>query len=227
MKTAFELAAEFREEQGKGASRRLRHAGKVPAILYGGKREPRALSVNANKLGLLLDNEKFYTSIVALKVGDVTQAAIVRDLQRHPYKPMIVHIDFQRVQDDEQIRLTVPLHFVGAETCPGIKTQGGTLSHLKNDLAITCLPKDLPEYIEVDCSQLSIGSTVHTADLKLPEGVVSVDLSHGRNDVVVAIHAPRAAEEEAPAAAAAAPADAKKAAAPAKAAEPAKKDAKK
>jgi len=217
MKTSFEVAVEFREEQGKGASRRLRHEGKVPAIIYGGNKEPRALSLNHNKLTQLLDNEKFYTSIVALKIGEQTQNAVVRDLQRHPYKPQIVHIDFQRVLDDEPIRMEVPLHFVGAETCPGVKTQGGSLSHLKNQLAITCLPKDLPEYISVDCSAMSTGDSIHIADLNLPEGVKSVDLEHGRNDTVVAIHGKRGEEEEAAPAA-----DAKKApagkAAPAKAA---------
>ncbi len=231
MKTSFEVAVEFREEQGKGASRRLRHEGKVPAIIYGGNKEPRALSLSHNKLTQLLDNEKFYTSIVALKIGDQTQNAVVRDLQRHPYKPQIVHIDFQRVLDDEPIRMEVPLHFVGAETSPGVKTQGGSLSHLKNQLAITCLPKDLPEYISVDCSSMSTGDSIHIADLKLPEGVKSVDLEHGRNETVVAIHGKRGEDEEAAPAADAK--DAKKApagkaapaakAAPAKAAAPAAK----
>lgn len=231
MKTSFEVAVEFREEQGKGASRRLRHEGKVPAIIYGGNKEPRALSLSHNKLTQLLDNEKFYTSIVALKIGEQTQNAVVRDLQRHPYKPQIVHIDFQRVLDDEPIRMEVPLHFVGAETSPGVKTQGGSLSQLKNQLAIVCLPKDLPEYISVDCSTMSTGDSIHIADLNLPEGVKSVDLEHGRNDTVVAIHGKRGEDEEATPAADAK--DAKKApagkaapaakAAPAKAAAPAAK----
>ena len=224
MKTAFEVAVELRDDQGKGASRRLRHAGKVPAILYGGKEAPRALALSHNKLTQLLDNEKFYTSIIALQQDGKSQPAVVRDLQRHPYKPQIVHIDFQRVFDDEPIRMEVPLHFVGAETCPGVKTQGGSLSHLKNELLITCLPKNLPEFIEVDCSALTVGASVHVADLKLPEGVTSVELDHGRNDTVVAIHGKRGEEEEAAAPAADAK-DAKKApagkAAPAKAAAPA------
>jgi len=224
MKTAFEVAVELRDDQGKGASRRLRHAGKVPAILYGGNQEPRALALSHNKLTQLLENEKFYTSIIALQHDGKTQAAVVRDLQRHPYKPQIVHIDFQRVLDDEPIRMEVPLHFIGAETCPGVKTQGGSLSHLKNELLVTCLPKDLPEFIAVDCSALVVGASIHVADLKLPEGVVSIDLAHDRNDAVVAIHGKRGEEEEAaPAADAkdAKKAPAGKALAPAKAAAPA------
>jgi large subunit ribosomal protein L25 len=113
MKTSFELIAEFREDQGKGASRRLRHAGRVPAILYGGARVPRALSMDHNKVALALDNERFYSTIITLKVGEVTQQAILRDVQRHPWKNQIVHVDFQRVFDDEKIRLPVPLHFTG------------------------------------------------------------------------------------------------------------------
>jgi large subunit ribosomal protein L25 len=218
MKTSFELIAEFRDDQGKGASRRLRRAGRTPAILYGGKREPRALTVDMAKLQQALDNEKFYSSIVTLKVGDQTQAAVLRDLQRHPYKAQIVHADFQRVLEDEQIRMLVPLHFLNQETAPGVKTEGGMVSHLKNELLIECLPKDLPEYIEVDIGALHINQALKVSDIKLPAGVQSVELSQGKDTTVVSIHALRA-EEEAPAAAAteAAPAAA---AAPAAGAKP-------
>jgi len=203
MKTSFELTADFRDDQGKGASRRLRRAGRVPAILYGGKRDPRALSLDHAKLQLALDNEKFYSSIVSLKVGDQTQAAILRDLQRHPWKSQIVHADFQRVFDDETIRITVPLHFLNQETAPGVKTEGGMVSHLKNDLLVECLPKDLPEFISVDIGALHLNQALKISDLKLPAGVVSVELEGGKDATVVSVHALRAEAEETPAAAAA------------------------
>jgi large subunit ribosomal protein L25 len=237
MKTSFELVAEFRETQGKGASRRLRHEGKVPAILYGGHSEARALTLSHQKLLIMLDNERFYSTILSLKVGDQTQAAILKDVQRHPYKNAIVHIDFQRVEDNQKIRINVPLHFVGAAVSPGVKSQGGMVSHMRNDVEVSCLPKDLPEFIEVDLSGLSINESIHLSQLKLPAGVELLALAK-EDAAVVAIHSPRAEEPEAAAAApaagaaAAAPAagaDAKKGAEPAKAdaKAPAKKDAKK
>jgi large subunit ribosomal protein L25 len=211
MKTSFELTAEFRDDQGKGASRRLRRTGRTPAILYGGNREPRALTVDMSKLQQALDNEKFYSSIVTLKVGDVVQEAVLRDLQRHPYKSQIVHVDFQRVLENEAIRMLVPLHFLNQETAPGVKTQGGMVSHLKNELSIECLPKDLPEFIEVDIGGLSLNQALKVSDIKLPAGVKSVELQQGKDTTVVSIHAMRAEEEtaataEATPAAAAAPA---------------------
>jgi large subunit ribosomal protein L25 len=237
MKTSFELDAEFRETQGKGASRRLRHEGKVPAILYGGHSEARALTLSHQKLLIMLDNERFYSTILSLKVGDQTQAAILKDVQRHPFKNAIVHIDFQRVEDNQKIRINVPLHFVGAAVSPGVKSQGGMVSHMRNDVEVACLPKDLPEFIEVDLSGLSINESIHLSQLKVPEGVELLALAK-EDAAVVAIHSPRAEEPEAVAAApaagaaAAAPAaaaDAKKGAEPAKAdaKAPAKKDAKK
>ena len=199
MKTSFELTAEFRDDQGKGASRRLRHAGRVPAILYGGKREPRALSLDHTRLKLALDNEKFYSSIMQLKVGEQTQTALLRDVQRHPWKNQIVHIDLQRVFEDEQIRLSVPLHFTGAAAAPGVKTEGGMMSHLRVELVVVCLPKDLPEYLEVDVSGLHLNQSLHLSDIKLPSGVVSVELEGGKNPSIVAVHAMRAEEIETPA----------------------------
>ena len=228
MKTSFELIAEFRNDQGKGASRRLRHAGRVPAILYGGKREPRALSLDHSKLQLALGNEKFYSSIMQLKVGDQTQTAILRDLQRHPWRNQIVHVDLQRVYEDEKIRLSVPLHFVGEAGSPGVKTEGGMMSHLKNELVVECLPKDLPEFLTVDVSELHLKQQLLLSSIKLPEGVLSVELEGGKDPVIVAVHALRAEEAEVPkaatevAAAAAAPAAA--AAGDKKPAEAAKKD---
>src|SRR5882724_5133659 len=243
MKTSFELVAEFRETQGKGASRRLRHEGKVPAILYGGHADARTLTLNHQKLLIMLDNERFYSTILNLKVGDQTQAAILKDVQRHPFKNAIVHVDFQRVEENEKIRISIPLHFSGAAVSPGVKSQGGIVSHMRTEAEVSCLPKDLPEFIEVDISALSLNESIHLSQLKVPQDVVLVELAK-EDAAVVAIHSPRAEEPEPTAAAAAVPgaegaaaaaapaagADAAKKAEPAKAdakKEPAKKDAKK
>jgi len=233
MKTSFELAAEFRDAEGKGASRRLRRANKVPAILYGGHRESRALALDHTKLMLMLENERFYSTIINIRVGDVTQAAVLKDVQRHPAKNAVLHVDLQRVLENEKIRISIPLHFQGAAGSPGVKA-GGLVSHLRNEVEVSCLPKDLPEYINVDLSGLGMNQMLYLADLQVPEGVEILELSHGRNSPVVSIHHARAEEVETPAAeaaagAAAAPAAAA-AAAPAAAAKPAaeaKKEAKK
>src|SRR5712672_1140916 len=221
MKTSFELVAEFRETQGKGASRRLRHEGKVPAILYGGHADARTLTLNHQKLLIMLDNERFYSTILNLKVGDQTQAAILKDVQRHPFKNAIVHIDFQRVEEYEKIRISIPLHFTGAAISPGVKSQGGLVSHMRTEVEVSCLPKDLPEFIEVDISGLSLNESIHLSQLKIPDGVTLVDLVKD-DAAVVAIHSPRAEEPEPTAAAAVgAPAAEGAAAAPAVAAAPA------
>jgi large subunit ribosomal protein L25 len=203
MKTSFEVAAEFRDgQQGKGASRRLRRSGKVPAILYGGHLEPRQLSIEHQKLLLMLDNERFYSTILSIKVGNETQAAILKDVQRHPAKNQIVHLDLQRVLDNEKVRMTIPLHFTGAAGCPGVKSQGGIVSHLLNDVVVSCLPKDLPEFLELDMSAMTIGEIKRLSDIPLPAGVELVALVHGRDEPVVSIHHPRAEEAESPTAAA-------------------------
>ena len=222
MKTSFELAAEFRDAQGKGASRRLRHENKVPAILYGGHREPRALALDHTKLMLMLDNERFYSTIISLKVGNVSQAAILKDVQRHPARNAIVHVDLQRVLEDEKIRMKIPLHFRGEAGAPGVKA-GGVVSHLRNEVEVVCLPKDLPEFVEVDLSNVNINQMVYLADLKMPEAVEIPELTHGRNSPIVSIHHAKAVEEPvaataeagAAAAGAAAPAGATAGAAPA------------
>jgi large subunit ribosomal protein L25 len=207
MRISFEVGADFRETQGKGASRRLRRAGKVPAILYGGNKEPRNLILDHQNLLTIYENEKFYSSIINLKVGDQKQAAIVKDLQMHPAKNWIVHVDLQRVVENEPIRLHIPLHFKGEAIAPGVKTQGGVVSHRIADVEVKCLPKDLPEFIEVDISQMSMNESKHLSDLPLPPGVTIPGIAKG-DAVVVSIHAPRAEEPEPTAeAAAAAPAE--------------------
>jgi len=203
MKISFELGAEFRDGQGKGASRRLRHAGRVPAILYGGHVEPRAITLDHQKLMTLVDNEKFYSSIINLVVGDKKQAAIVKDLQMHPARNAIVHVDMQRVSENEKIRIHIPIHFKGEAASPGVKTEGGVVSHRVADVEILCLPKDLPEFVELDVSGMHINESKHLSDLPLPAGVTIPAIAKG-NATVVSIHPPRAEEPEPTAEAAAA-----------------------
>jgi large subunit ribosomal protein L25 len=197
MKTSFELVAEFRDDQGKGASRRLRRSGKVPAILYGGKQDARPMVLDHARLILMLENERIYSTILSLKVGEEKQAAVLKDLQRHPYKNQVLHIDFQRVLEDEKIRMRIPLHFINESTSLGVKGQGGVVSHLRNDVEVLCLPKDLPEFIEVDLQELGLGQLIHLSELKLSPGVELPELIHGNDAAVVSIHMQRA-EEVAP-----------------------------
>jgi large subunit ribosomal protein L25 len=204
MKMSFELAAELRNDEGKGASRRLRHAGRVPAILYGGKRDPRMLSLNHEKLITLIEDEKFYSTIIGLKVDGETQPAIVKDLQMHPAKNQVLHLDLQRVVEGEKIRIRLPIHFKGEAASPGVKTQGGIVSHRLTDLEVLCLPKDLPEEITLDLSQMKLNESKYLSDVPLPAGVISTAVQQGKDQVVVSIHSPRAEEPEPVAAEAAA-----------------------
>src|SRR5664279_4263464 len=204
MRIGFELNAEPRDDQGKGASRRLRHSGKVPAILYGGTGEARNLSIEQHKLMALIVNEKFYSSIIQVNTGADKQPAIVKDVQMHPARNAVLHVDLQRVNENETIRLHLPIHFKGEAVAPGVKTQGGVISHMMADVEVTCLPKDLPEFLEVDMSAMNLNDTLFLGDIKLPPGVTVSALAHGRNPPVVSVHAPRAAEPEPVAEAAAA-----------------------
>ena len=200
MAEEFDLIAEIREDQGKGASRRLRREGKVPAIIYGAGRPPRSLAFDHNKVLRQLENESFYSSVLTIKVGEKAQAAILKDLQRHPARNLILHMDLQRIVEDEAIRMNVPLHFIGEEVAPGVKLGGGKVAHLMTDVEVTCLPKDLPEFIEVDVSELELDQMVHMSELKLPAGVEIPVLAQGpeHDQAVVAIHVikTRAAAEE-------------------------------
>ena len=198
MSDDFDLIAEIREDQGKGASRRLRNQGKVPAIIYGAGRPPRSLSFDQNKVLHQLDNESFYSSILNIKVNDKSQAAILKDLQRHPAKHMIMHMDFQRIVDDVEIRMNVPLHFIGEDIAPGVKTGGGNVSHLMNDVEVQCLPKYLPEYLEVDVSALELDDMLHLSDIKLPEGVEIPELAQGEghDHAIVSVHVIKVAQVE-------------------------------
>jgi len=202
MKQEFDLIAEIREGQGKGASRRLRREGKVPAIIYGAGRPPRALAFDHNKVLQQLDQESFYSSILTIKIGEKSQAAILKDVQRHPAKRQILHMDMQRIVEDEKIRMNVPIHFVGEQQAPGVKQSGGTVSRLMTDVEVSCLPKDLPEYFEVDISHLELDDMLYLSDIKVPEGVELPELAHGEehDHAIVSIHVMKAAavEEEAP-----------------------------
>ena len=198
MKDTFDLVAELREDQGKGASRRLRQTGKVPAIIYGAGRPPRALMFEQHKVLKKLENEAFYSSILNIKVGDKSQAAILKDLQRHPSKPIIMHMDFQRVLDDVEIRMNVPLHFLNEDTAIGVKKSGGAVSHLMNDVEVQCLPKNLPEYLEIDIAALELDEMLHLSDIKLPAGVEIPELAQGpeHDHAIVSIHVIKAAPIE-------------------------------
>jgi large subunit ribosomal protein L25 len=196
MKQSFVVEAEVRTAQGKGASRRLRHQGKVPAILYGGKGEPQAIAVSHNELMKQLKVEAFYSHILTVKIGGNSEQAVLKDLHRHPVRDEIMHMDLQRVLADQLLRMHVPLHFKGAEVAPGIKTGGGIIEHHLIQVEVECLPKDLPEYIEVELSHLNVNEAVHLSQLKLPENVVLVELKHGNDASVAAVHLPRAAVAE-------------------------------
>ena len=195
MSEDFIVHAETRSVQGTGASRRLRRTGKVPAILYGGDAEPVQLSVDHNEMVRHLEHEAFFSHILSIEVDGKTENAVLKDLQRHPSKAQILHADFMRVVAGQSMRMTVPLHFVGEDKSPGIKNNGGVLDRLRNELEIECLPRNLPEYIEVDVSGLDVNESIHLEELTLPEGVTSVAQAHGENWTVVAVHVPRAAVE--------------------------------
>ncbi|NIV18710.1 MAG: 50S ribosomal protein L25/general stress protein Ctc [Woeseiaceae bacterium] len=173
----FDLVADIREDAGKGSSRRLRREGKVPAIIYGAGRPPRALVFDHNRVIQQLENEKFYSSVLNIKVGDKSQAAILKDVQRHPSRRVVMHMDFQRIVEDQVIRMNVPIHFVGGDDCPGVRAGGGKVSQLRSDVEIICLPKDLPEYLELDISGLELDAYMYMSDVPVPEGVEIPELA--------------------------------------------------
>src|SRR5262249_21954086 len=203
MRISFTFGADVRAMQGKGASRRLRHNGKVPAILYGAHKEAQPLILDQQNLLTMIADERFYSSIVRLKIGERAQEAIIKDVQMHPAKNLVVHVDLQRVVENERIRILLPIHFRGESVAPGVKTQGGVVSHMRADVEVSCLPKDLPEFLELDLSSMELNDTKFLADIPLPPGLSIPELTQ-RNAPVVSIHAPRAEEPEPVAAEAAA-----------------------
>lgn len=193
----IKLNASVRSDEGKGASRRLRRLeGRVPGIVYGGKAEPQSISVLQKDLFKALENEAFFSSVLSLDIDGKKDTVILRDLQRHPAKPILLHVDFQRVSADTKVHVKVPLHFLNEETCKGVKA-GGIVSHTMTELEISAPASKLPEFIEVDLAGLEMDGILHISDLKLPAGVESVELSHGadHDQVVASVHKPRGAIE--------------------------------
>ena len=174
----FVVNAEAREDQGKGASRRLRLQGMIPAVIYGAGKDPISVSLNHNEMVKHLSDEAFYSHILTVKTPAGDEKAILKDLQRHPAKPIVLHADFLRIDENQKLRVHVPVHCTGTDVSPGIKA-GGVLTHNMNEVEVQCLPKNLPEFIEVDVSKLEIGQSVHLSEMKIPAGVEVVEMLHG------------------------------------------------
>jgi large subunit ribosomal protein L25 len=188
MSTTHEIKVERRSDEGKGASRRLRRAAKIPAIVYGGELKPVSIQLDHEAVWLASQNEWFYSSILDLSLAGDIQKVLLRDMQRHPYKQQIMHLDFQRVNENETLRTSVPLHFLNEDKSPAGKSSEVVVMHELNEVEVECLPKDLPEFIEVDLAELSVGDIVHLSDIKLPAGVEIPELKLGKeHDVAVVI----------------------------------------
>ncbi|HEX2567809.1 MAG TPA: 50S ribosomal protein L25/general stress protein Ctc [Burkholderiales bacterium] len=202
----MEITARKREAQGTGASRRLRRSGRVPGIVYGGDKGPTNIELDHKDLFFQLRNEKFHASILMLDIAGSKEQVLLRAVNMHPYKLQVQHIDFQRVSKDKKIHMKVPLHFVNAEKSPGVKEQSGVVNHVLNELDVTCFPDDLPEFIEVDLSSLTVGRSIHLRDLALPKGVEAA-VHKGENPVVATVVIPALIAEEEEAAAVVAPSE--------------------
>ena len=202
MSASFIVEAELRTDEGKGASRRLRREEKIPAIVYGAGKEPQSLTLDHKKMMHNLENEAFYSHILTLSIGGKEEQVVLKDLQRHPAKAALMHADFMRVSAKEKLHMHVPLHFINGDKCPGVK-EGGLVTHNMTDVEVSCLPKDLPEFLEVDLSSLELDHSLHMSDIMAPAGVEIVELSHGEghDQAVAACHMTRGAkgdeEEEA------------------------------
>ena len=198
MNEDFNVTAESRYDVGKGASRRLRHAGRIPGVIYGAGQEAVSLTMNHDDILHHLEHEAFYSHILNVSVDGKAQKAVLKDVQRHPSKAKIMHVDFLRVSETDKIHMHVPLHFINEEVAPGVKIGGGLVSHLMSSVDIVCLAKDLPEYLEVDLGNLNTGESLHLSDIKLPDGVEIPALAQGPDhDLPVAsIHAKKGGGEE-------------------------------
>jgi large subunit ribosomal protein L25 len=192
---AIEIIARKREMQGTGPARRLRRQGRVPGIVYGGEQGPVNIELDHKDLYLNLRNERFHASILSLEVAGAKEQVLLRAVTMHPYRPQVEHVDFQRVQKNKKLHMKVPLHFVNAEKSPGVKDQGGVVSHVVNEIDITCLPDDLPQFVEVDLGNLAVGNSIHARDLKLPNGV-ELSLGKAENPVVATVVVPQLITEE-------------------------------
>jgi large subunit ribosomal protein L25 len=189
----IEFTAFHRQGEGRGASRRLRRAGKAPGIVYGGQDKPAPIELDHNALIHALKNEAFHSSILTMKIADAAQRVLLRDVQMHPYKPLVLHIDFQRIDENKKIHMKVPLHFINAEVSPAVKGSGAIISHVMNEIDVSCLPKNLPEFIAVDLSAIEVGHAVKVSNLTLGDGVSAV--THGKDPVVATAVVPRALVE--------------------------------
>lgn len=189
----IEIIANKRDNKGTGASRRLRRAGKVPGIVYGGGKDAVSIELDHKALLLQFRHEAFHASILTLNVDGKSEQVLLRDYQMHPVRTEINHIDFQRVSTTEKIHVKVPLHFINAEAGPGVKLGGGIVSHILTEADVSCLAKDLPEFIEVDLGKMEVGQTIHLSEIKLPKGVEFVKLAHGDDAAVASVTKPRGA----------------------------------
>jgi len=197
MAEELDLVAELRTDSGKGSSRRLRRAGKVPAIIYGAGREPRALTFDHNDLLKAAESESFFSSVLNVKVGDNVRPSILKDIQVHPAKRQILHLDLQRIVAGEKIKMMIPIHYLNEEACVGAKIGGGTVQKTRTEVEVSCFPKDLPEYLEVDIETLELDQILHLSDIKMPNDVDITDLvaEPPRDEAIVTVHILRAAAE--------------------------------
>jgi large subunit ribosomal protein L25 len=188
MAIEHKIKATGRSDEGKGASRRLRHAAQIPAIVYGGHADPKSIQLEHEKTWQASQNEWFYSSILSLELDGTVEKVLLRDMQRHPYRQQIMHLDFQRVSENEAIRVAVPLHFLNEDTSPAGKAADVAVTHELNEVVVSCLPKNLPEYLEIDLGQIKVGDTIHLSEIKLPEGVEVPELKLGPDhDVAIAV----------------------------------------
>ena len=200
---SLELNATLREDKGKGASRRLRHANTLPAIIYGGSKDPMSITLLQKDVQHKLPNEDFYSQVLSLVVDGSAEDVLIRDIQHHPYKQEVMHMDFIRVDENKVVHVFSQLHFVGEDVSPGVKTEDGVINHVITEVELECFPKNIPSHIEVDLSEMHVGDIIHLSDLKLPEGVEVLALKQGEehDTAVVGMHVRKVAvetEDEAP-----------------------------
>jgi large subunit ribosomal protein L25 len=196
MSQMFIINATPRSDLGKGASRRLRRANQVPGIVYGIGKDPKNITMDHNALRKLTANESFYSNIITLDIAGRKEKVVLKDLQRHPFKPAILHLDLQRISETEKIIMRIPIRFTGADVAPAVKISGGLITRLMSEVEVSCLPKDLPEHIEIDLSKLELNQTIHLSNLQLPDSIAIVALLHGEDKPIAAAYMPRAATEE-------------------------------
>ena len=197
----IEINAVLRDAKGTGASRRLRHEGKVPGVLYGGKGDAKSIELNAKDLYMQFKHEAFHASILTLNIDGKKESVLLRDYQMHPVRNNIQHIDLQRIDENKKLSVKIPFHFLNEDVAPGVKLEGGVVSHIMVDVDISCLPKDLPTYIEVDLVNLSIGDSIHLSEIKAPEGVELTALSEENDPIITSVSKPKVVVEETPVAA--------------------------